>query len=274
MPYSQKTGFDTLRVACNRLQPTCMKQNMTASGARCWVISAMPPSPASRTVSFLTPSGPYPKITLHQNKASCLVCPDLAVPSECPCGHQISITALSCTLPSAATPISRVQRRRVPEGGRARLGNAPGHLTLGIAHVGNDLPDIPFVLPSHFASHCVLCVRRRRRSKDAAVRSRAAASGERTTPAVSVANRTEQEPVPRRGERRPRRTNATKIKDDVDAAAEQGRGGGDPCDPDSRARDLTRAMNTGPLARSSLLFPASSVHRRPGMPGHAGGRSF
>lgn len=163
MPYSQKTGFDTLRVACNRLQPTCMKQNMTASGARCWVISAMPPSPASSTVSFLTPSGPYPKITLHQNKASCLVCAGLAVPSECPCGHQISSTARapniqrSCVLHSAIgcnTNLACAGDAGCPrEAEHACEGNAPGHLTLGIAHVGNDLPDIPFVLPSHFASH-------------------------------------------------------------------------------------------------------------------------
>ena len=48
-------------------------------------------------------------------------------------------------------------------------------------------------------------------------------------------------------------TNATKSNDDVNAAAEQGRSGRDPPEPDSRDRDLTRVMKTWPLARSSLL---------------------
>lgn len=44
---------------------TCMKQYATASLGRCCVISLRSPSPASSTVSFLMPSGPYPKRTLH-----------------------------------------------------------------------------------------------------------------------------------------------------------------------------------------------------------------
>jgi hypothetical protein len=190
--------------------------------------------------------------------------------------QNIQHSCVLAQLRSTATPISRVQETGCPrEAEHACEGNAPGHLTLGIAHVGNYLPDIPFVLPRHFASHSrrascagvyagdggARCGRVIQGSGVRRAHHAGSLSPTHNTAGSCPAQLGTTAAPPRMGQ---------KLKDNVNAAAEQGRGSRDPRETDSRARDLTRVMNTGPLARSSLLLPTSSVQGRLGCPGHAG----
>jgi hypothetical protein len=185
-----------------------------------------------------------------------------------PMRHQISCTALSCTLPSAATPISRVQETQGARGRQSTPARATHQVISHSASRTSAMISLTSPSSSQVTSPAIPAERpvRTQATAEQGCGSEVLGSGVMRANNAGCLSRQQNRAgaCPAQGERRPRRTNATKIKDDVNAAAEQSRGGRDPCDPDSRARDLTRALNTGPLARSSLLFPTSSVHGRPG----------
>ena len=112
------------------MHQTCMKQNMTASGERCWVISFISPSPASSTTSFLIPSGPYPNSTL--------------------------LPFVSSHIRTVSRNIRLLTTKGMSGYKMGRSKDTPRHFTLGITNVGYDLLHIVFFLPRYLARHHAL----------------------------------------------------------------------------------------------------------------------